>query len=171
MWILNIKIRGRRIDMFHTMILMIVASIILLIVSTVMFVKVLGQGSKRYDIFEIEGNEMVVLAGIPVRYRLNDIEIVTFSNDMGSYGSFVGVMNIKKKDAMFGRRFLFDASTYYKKFVLTSTREEIDLATDLLIEKLKGHGIAYKKIEYVTDEEIKELIDQVNQMDDELDEE
>ena len=90
---------------------------------------------------------------------------------MGSYGSFVGVMNIKKKDAMFGRRFLFDASTYYKKFVLTSTREEIDLATDLLIEKLKGHGIAYKKIEYVTDEEIKELIDQVNQMDDDLDEE
>ena len=80
-------------------------------------------------------------------------------------------MKIKKKDAMFGRRFLFDASTYHKKFVLTSTREEIDLATDILIEKLKGHGIPYKKIEYVTDDEIKELIAQANQMDDELDEE
>lgn len=157
--------------MFKTVGFMIVPSIILLIVATVIFVKVLGQGSKRYDIFEIEGNEMVVLTGIPVIYRINDIETVTFSNVLGRYGSFVGIMKIKKKDAMFGRRFLFDASTYHKKFVLTSTREEIDLATDILIEKLKGHGIAYKKIEYVTDDEIKELIAQVNQMDDELDEE
>ena len=48
--------------MFKTVGFMIVPSIILLIVATVIFVKVLGQGSKRYDIFEIEGNEMVVLA-------------------------------------------------------------------------------------------------------------
>ena len=83
--------------MFKTVGFMIVPSIILLIVATVIFVKVLGQGSKRYDIFEIEGNEMVVLAGIPVRCRINDIETVTFSNVLGRYGSFVGIMKIKKK--------------------------------------------------------------------------
>ena len=131
--------------MFKTVGFMIVPSIILLIVATVIFVKVLGQGSKRYDIFEIEGNEMVVLAGIPVRYRINDIETVTFSNVLGRYGSFVGIMKIKKKDGIFGRSFRFDASAYHKKFVLSSTQEEIDLATENLMEQLRSYGVDCKK--------------------------
>ena len=80
--------------MFETIGLMIVPSIILVIVATIIFVKVLSRGEQKYDVFMIEGNELVVLAGIPVRYRINDIETVTFSNVLGKYGSFVGIMKI-----------------------------------------------------------------------------
>lgn len=83
--------------MFKTIGLMIVPPIILVIVATIIFVKVLSRGEQKYDVFMVEGNELVVLAGIPVRYKINDIETVTFSNVLGKYGSFVGIMKIKKK--------------------------------------------------------------------------
>ena len=131
--------------MFKTIGLMIVPPIILVIVATIIFVKVLSRGEQKYDVFMVEGNELVILAGIPVRYRINDIETVTFSNVLGKYGSFVGIMKIKKKDGIFGRSFRFDASAYHKKFVLSSTQEEIDLATENLMEQLRSYGVDCKK--------------------------
>lgn len=123
--------------------LMIVA-VVVIILSIILFVKVWSRGEGKYDVFMIENNELTVLSGIPVRYCLDDIEMVIFSK-VGRMGSYTGRMKIMKKGGKFGRTFLFNASAYLKKFQIGSTYEEIELATEDLMKQLRNHGIKCKK--------------------------
>ena len=106
--------------------------LVIVIISAIIAFKNLSIRERKYDVFMIENNELTVLSGIPVRYRLSDIEMVVFSKIV-SRGSYGGRMRIWKKGALFGRIFLFDASAYRKKFAYSSTFEEIELVTDDLM--------------------------------------
>jgi len=123
------------IAIFYMMVLLVIV-----IISAIITFKNWSKRERKYDVFMIENNELTVLSGIPVRYRLSDIEMVVFSKIVrrGNYG---GRMRILKKGGLLGRIFLFDASAYHKKFAFSSTCEEIDFITEDLMKQLREHGI------------------------------
>ena len=120
---------------FYMMVLLVIV-----IISAIIAFKNWSKRERKYDVFMIENNELTVLSGIPVRYRLSDIEMVVFSKTV-SRGNYGGRMRILKKGGLLGRIFLFDASAYRKKFAFSSTCEEIDFITEDLIKQLREHGI------------------------------
>ena len=125
-------------------ILYMIALLLILMISAMITFKNWAKREQKYDVFMIENNELTVLSGIPVRYRLSDIEMVVFSKIV-SRGNYGGRMRILKKGGLLGRIFLFDASAYHKKFAFSSTCEEIDFITDDLMKKLREHGITCVK--------------------------
>ena len=120
---------------FYMMVLLVIV-----IISAIIAFKNWSKRERKYDVFMIENNELTVLSGIPVRYRLSDIEMVVFSKTV-SRGNYGGRMRVLKKGGLLGRIFLFDASAYHKKFVFSSTCEEIDFITEDLMKQLREHGI------------------------------
>ena len=120
---------------FYMMVLLVIV-----IISAIIAFKNWSKRERKYDVFMIENNELTVLSGIPVRYRLSDIEMVVFSKIV-SRGNYGGRMRIMKKGGLLGRIFLFDASAYHKKFAFSSTCEEIDFITEDLMKQLREHGI------------------------------
>lgn len=120
---------------FYMMVLLVIV-----IISAIITFKNWSKRERKYDVFMIENNELTVLSGIPVRYRLSDIEMVVFSKIV-SRGNYGGRMRILKKGGLLGRIFLFDASAYHKKFAFSSTCEEIDFITEDLMKQLREHGI------------------------------
>ena len=114
--------------------------LVIVIISAIIAFKNLSIRERKYDVFMIENNELTVLSGIPVRYRISDIEMVVFLKTV-SRGNYGGSMRILKKGGLIGRIFLFDASAYHKKFVFSSTCEEIDFITEDLMKQLREHGI------------------------------
>ena len=120
---------------FYMMVLLVIV-----IISAIIAFKNWSKRERKYDVFMIENNELTVLSGIPVRYRLSDIEMVVFSKTV-SRGNYGGRMRILKKGGLLGRIFLFDASAYHKKFAFSSTCEEIDFITEDLMKQLREHGI------------------------------
>ena len=124
--------------------MVILLMIVAIILGTIIFIKFWSRGERKYDVFMIENDELTVLSGIPLRYRLDDIEMVIFSK-VGRMGSYTGRMKIMKKGGMFGRTFMFDASAYRKKIVFDSRYEEIELITEDLMKQLRNHGIKCKK--------------------------
>jgi len=123
------------IAIFYMMVLLVIV-----IISAIIAFKNWSKRERKYDVFMIENNELTVLSGIPVRYRLSDIEMVVFSKIV-SRGNYGGRMRILKKGGLLGRIFLFDASAYHKKFAFSSTCEEIDFITEDLMKQLREHGI------------------------------
>ena len=123
------------IAIFYMMVLLVIV-----IISAIITLKNWSKRERKYDVFMIENNELTVLSGIPVRYRLSDIEMVVFSKIV-SRGNYGGRMRILKKGGLLGRIFLFDASAYHKKFAFSSTCEEIDFITEDLMKQLREHGI------------------------------
>ncbi|MDY3052451.1 MAG: hypothetical protein SOR89_04690 [Ndongobacter sp.] len=121
-------------------------TILLMIVCIVMLIRKFSRGERKYDVFVIEGNELIVMSGIPISYIIDDIETVIFSKKQ-SLHNWTGVMKITKKGGRISRRFLFDASSYHKKTVLESTESEIDLVTEDLMRRLRSYGIECKKKE------------------------
>ena len=120
---------------FYMMVLLVIV-----IISAIIAFKNWSKRERKYDVFMIENNELTVLSGIPVRYRISDIEMVVFLKTV-SRGNYGGSMRILKKGGLIGRIFLFDASAYHKKFAFSSTCEEIDFITEDLIKQLREHGI------------------------------
>ena len=120
---------------FYMMVLLVIV-----IISAIIAFKNWSKRERKCDVFMIENNELTVLSGIPVRYRLSDIEMVVFSKTV-SRGNYGGRMRILKKGGLLGRIFLFDASAYHKKFAFSSTCEEIDFITEDLMKQLREHGI------------------------------
>ena len=120
---------------FYMMVLLVIV-----IISAIIAFKNWSKRERKYDVFMIENNELTVLSGIPVRYRLSDIEMVVFSKTV-SRGNYGGRMRILKKGGFMGRIFLFDASAYRKKFAFSSTCTEIDFITEDLMTQLREHGI------------------------------
>ena len=123
------------IAIFYMMVLLVIV-----IISAIITFKNWSKRERKYDVFMIENNELTVLSGIPVRYRLSDIEMVVFSKIV-SRGNYGGRIRILKKGGLLGRIFLFDASAYHKKFAFSSTSEEIDFITEDLMKQLREHGI------------------------------
>ena len=121
-------------------ILYMIALLLILMISAMITFKNWAKREQKYDVFMIKNNELTVLSGIPVRYRLSDIEMVVFSKTV-SRGNYGGRMRILKKGGLLGRIFLFDASAYRKKFAFSSTCEEIDFITEDLMTQLREHGI------------------------------
>ena len=121
-------------------ILYMIALLLILMISAMITFKNWAKREQKYDVFMIKNNELTVLSGIPVRYRISDIEMVVFLKTV-SRGNYGGSMRILKKGGLIGRIFLFDASAYHKKFVFSSTCEEIDFITEDLMKQLREHGI------------------------------
>ena len=120
---------------FYMMVLLVIV-----IISAIIAFKNWSKRERKYDVFMIENNELTVLSGIPVRYRISDIEMVVFLKTV-SLLNYAVSLRILKKGGLIGRIFLFDASAYHKKFVFSSTCEEIDFITEDLMKQLREHGI------------------------------
>ncbi|MDD7511607.1 MAG: hypothetical protein PUK21_04390 [Peptostreptococcaceae bacterium] len=126
--------------------LMLIIASVLMVVSIVILIIRSFRGKGKYDVFVIEGNELTVMLAIPIRYIIDDIEMVVFSKKQSLF-TCTGVMKIVKKNGMISRGFLFDATAYHKKIVLDSTESEIDLVTKDLMGQLRKHGIECKREE------------------------
>ena len=97
--------------------------------------------AERFDVFSISGNQLTVLAGIPVTYEIDEIEKVAFSVFIGKHSAYSGVMRIVKANGKKSRPFLFDGSAYKKKVVLKSSKQDIELATQYLMDELGRYNI------------------------------
>ena len=97
-------------------------------------------GMWSQEVFVVSENKLIVQSGIPVTYNIGDIEKVTFSKMRGRYGSYTGIMRIVKNNGRKSRPFMF-YGTPKSKFVLASSREDIDKTTQGLVEKLRMHHI------------------------------
>ena len=93
------------------------------------------------DVFSISGNQLTVLAGIPAIYEIDEIERITFSIIVGRHSAYSGVMRIVKTNGKKSRPFLFDGSAYKKKLTLKSTKQDINLATQYLMDELRQYNI------------------------------
>ena len=92
------------------------------------------------EVFVVSENRLIVQAGFPVTYNIDDIEKITFSKMRGRYGSYTGIMRIVKDNGRKSRPFMF-YGTPKNKFILSSSAEEIDKTILELVEKLKSYHI------------------------------
>lgn len=97
----------------------------------------------KYDVFELSGNQLTVLAGIPVAYKIDEIERITFSAKRGRRrpSSYSGVMRIVKANGKKSRPFIFDSSVVKRKFVLSSSKQDIEQAIQYLMNELEQYHI------------------------------
>lgn len=100
-------------------------------------------GAQSYDVFAVSGNQLTVLAGIPVTYKLDEIKEVTFSTVKAprSMSVYNGIMRIVKVDGKKSRPFMFNSSAYARKTVLASSRQEIEETIGYLMGELKQYHI------------------------------
>lgn len=97
---------------------------------------------ERYDVFKISENQLTVLAGIPVTYEIDTIESITFSAMKARRSSsYTGIMRIVKANGKKSRPFLFDSSACKKKFVLASSKQDIEEAIQYLMSELQRYNI------------------------------
>ena len=124
---------------------MLAIALLAAIVAVVVFAKRKGgsaiSGAEKYDVFSISGNQLTVLAGIPVTYPIDEIERIAFSVMVGKHSAYSGVMRIVKTNGKKSRPFLFDGSAYKRELVLKSSKQDIQLATRYLMDALRRHNI------------------------------
>ena len=131
---------------------MLAITLLAIIFAIVMFVKRTGSrgsiNAGQYDVFEVSGNQLTVLAGIPVTYDIGEIDRITFSASKAprSMSSYNGIMRIVKADGKKSRPFLFNSSALTKKMVLASSKREIEETIQYLMEDLKRHHIACSRV-------------------------
>lgn len=105
-------------------------------------------GAAMYEVFDISGGRLTVLAGLPVTYQLEEIARVTLAARKAprSMSAYNGVLHVVKKNGKKSRPFLFDSSVYKKKMVLISSKQEIEEAIRYLMEELKRHHIPCSRV-------------------------
>lgn len=97
---------------------------------------------EKYNVFKISGNQLTVLAGIPVTYDMDEIERITFSAVRGGRSSsHSGVMRVVTIGGKKSRPFLFDSSVIKRKFVFSSSKQDIEQAIQYLTAELEQHHI------------------------------
>ena len=98
--------------------------------------------AEPYAVFKVEGNQLTVLAGLPVIYDLGMVEQVTFSAVRGRRGSsYTGILRVVKTNGRKSRPFIFDSSCYKKKTVWVNSKQDIEAAIIYLTDKLSVYGI------------------------------
>lgn len=127
----------------YAMFAVIILTIILAIVVFVNVGKRKNTTAGTFDVFEISGNQLTILAGIPVTYEINEIESITFTASRAprSTSAYNGIIRVIKTDGKKSRPFLFDSSAYKKKMVLINSKQEIEQTIQYLMDDLKQHHI------------------------------
>ena len=118
----------------------IIIAIILLMIFAISILK--KNKEVGYEVFEFNDNgEVVVLTGIPVSYKREDIQKVEFSLQ-STKGGFCGRFRIIQNNGRKSKKYLYDASVYTKKLSLRSASlEDIKKATEYLRQQLRAKGI------------------------------
>lgn len=131
---------------------MLAVCLLVIIFALVIFVKRTrtnqSTAAQNYDVFEVSGNRLTVLAGIPVTYQIDEIKKITFSimKAPRSMSTYNGIMRVVKANGKKSRPFMFNSSAYAKKMVLASSKQEIEQTTRYLMDELKRHHIACARI-------------------------
>ena len=125
-------------DMFLYMSIGVVFLIMILLF--VIFTRMLSR-ENFYTVFAFPSEDkLMVCTGLPVTYDIASIEMVTFSV-WHRRRNYMGVFRITLVNGRKSRPFLFDYSACSKKFVLISTRQDIEEAAVYLIDLLKKRHI------------------------------
>lgn len=130
----------------------IMLGMIFLVMIVAISILIKGAGGRtnaaRYDVFEVSGDQLTVLAGIPVTYDIAEIERITFSvmKAPKSMSSYNGIMKIVKTNSKKSRPFMFNSSAYTKKMVLSSSRQEIEQTIHFLMAELKRYHIPCSQV-------------------------
>ena len=100
-----------------------------------------------YDVMRIESGCLITfyhgLCGTAEeRYTLDEIRVVRFfcRSTKGNL-TFMGEMQIVKKDGQKSRRYVYDGSTYVKKRIWRTSRAMLLRTTEQIAEELALHGI------------------------------
>ena len=98
--------------------------------------------AEPYAVFKVVGNQLTILAGLPVTYDLGMVEQVTFSAVRGRRGSsYTGIMRVVKTNGKKSRPFIFDSSSYKKKTVWVNSKQDIEAAIIYLTDELSAYSI------------------------------
>lgn len=105
-------------------------------------------GAQSYDVFALSGNQLTILAGIPVTYEIDEIEQITFSviRAVRSTNVHNGIMRVVKKNRKKSRPFMFNSSALTKKTVLISSKQQIEETITYLMDELRRHHIRCSRI-------------------------
>ena len=113
----------------------------------VLTVRFLARSHAFYDVLRIEGGYLITfyhgLCGTAEeRCALDEIRIVRFfcRATKGNL-TFMGEMQIEKKDGQKSRRYVYDGSVYEKKTVWRTSRALLLRTTEQIAEELARHGI------------------------------
>ena len=100
-----------------------------------------------YDVMRIEGGFLITfyhgLCGTAEEhYALDEIRVVRFfcRSTKGNL-TFMGEMQIVKKDGQKSRRYVYDGSTYVKKRIWRTSRALLLRTTEQIAEELALHGV------------------------------
>ena len=113
----------------------------------VLTVRFLARSHAFYDVLHIEGGCLITfyhgLCGTTEEsYALDEIRVVRFfcRSTKGNL-TFMGEMQIVKKDGQKSRRYVYDGSSYLKKMVWCTSRALLLRTTEQMTEELALHGI------------------------------
>ena len=123
-------------------IIMSIGLSVIVIALLVTIIKNKAEHSDRlFEVFEFTlDGKLIVCAGISVTYEISNISHVEFSI-IKRRSNRTGLFRIVSLNGKKSRPFTFDSSSYKKHIVWTNSREDIELATDLLINQLMSRGI------------------------------
>ena len=100
-----------------------------------------------YDVMRIESGCLITFyhglcGSSEERYALDEIRVVRFfcRSTKGNL-TFMGEMQIVKKDGQKSRRYVYDGSTYVKKRIWRTSRALLLRTTEQIAEELALHGI------------------------------
>ena len=115
--------------------------LVCIIMGTVMFV-LLKDVKVSHEVFEFKENgEVQVLADVPTTYAIADIENVEFSI-RGGYGSYYGRFRVIKSNGKRSRNYMYGTGVYTKDFTFNGSQEEMEKATEYLMQQLQEKGIS-----------------------------
>ena len=113
----------------------------------VLTVRFLARSHAFYDVLRIEGGCLITFyhglcGSTEERYAIDEIRVVRFfcRSTKGNL-TFMGEMQIVKKDGQKSRRYAYDGSSYLKKMVWRTSRTLLLRATEQIAEELALHGI------------------------------
>ena len=113
----------------------------------VLTVRFLARSHAFYDVLRIEGGCLITFyhglcGSTEERYAIDEIRVVRFfcRSTKGNL-TFMGEMQIVKKDGQKSRRYVYDGSSYLKKMVWRTSRALLLRTTEQMTEELALHGI------------------------------
>ena len=113
----------------------------------VLTVRFLARSHVFYDVLRIEGGCLITFyhglcGSTEERYAIDEIRVVRFfcRSTKGNL-TFMGEMQIVKKDGQKSRRYVYDGSSYLKKMVWRTSRTLLLRTTEQIAEELALHGI------------------------------
>lgn len=101
---------------------MLEIALLAILFAMIVFVKQKGTltptSAASYDVFWVSGNQLTVLAGIPVTYELDEIQAITFSAMKApkSMSTYNGIMRVVKTNGKKAVRFFLTAAPTPKKW-------------------------------------------------------